>query len=325
MNREPARRYVSFMNSLASPATVVAPEQGQSYWIAGDHVTFKLTREHTNGAFVFAINESAPQSGPPPHVHAREDEIFFILEGEYDFLLDDKRFTAGPGAAVFLPRGVTHGFRNITDRRGKMIVIATPAGFDEFVPAAGDLCVDRNVSPGFGQPQVEKLLAACKFFGIEMRPEWKANKNITRPWPRELWCIGLHVRILLTGEQTSGAFSVVELGVRPGDFVPPHLHAREDEAFYVLEGSVEFELDGEKLNAGAGTLVHIPRQTYHGFRNTSSTRVRLFNLHTPGGFDKFFEASSTVCTDVAKGPPNTPVDFVRFAKICEAHGMTLAQ
>jgi hypothetical protein len=95
--------------------------------------------------------------------------------------------------------------------------------------------------------------------------------------------------------------------------------------FYVLEGEFEFDLPaGRKVRATPGTFVYVPKLTVHGFRNVGDGPAKLVDYHTPGGFDAFFRASSTVCTDRTKGPPKVAPDMVRFVEICRAHGMELA-
>ena len=62
----------------------VAPGEGKALWVAGDLVTLKVVGEETDGAFLLAEEVSPPGGGPPPHIHHREDEIFCVLEGEYE-------------------------------------------------------------------------------------------------------------------------------------------------------------------------------------------------------------------------------------------------
>lgn len=308
---------------LETNAIIRLPDEGEKHWVISDHLTFKLTGNDTAGRFTLAINRTSPQSGPPPHMHANEDEIFYVIEGEFALVLGETSFTAGPGHAVFLPRGVMHRFMNISGRPGKLLLLTNPAGFENFVAAAGYPDINGQ-KPGFGPAQRQRLMWAAQKHGIDVNPDYQASRPLPPPAaPRELWCIGLHLKMLLTAEQTKGSFSLVEIGLQPGNFVPLHTHEVEDEVFYVLEGTVEFEVEDEKIIAEAGTTVYVPKGTFHGFRHVGDAPARLFDLHTPGGFDQFFEATSTVCTDRAKGPPNEPIDFERFERICNQHGMVL--
>src|SRR5512144_2859751 len=85
---------------------------GATYLGPGDVYRFLVTGAETGGAY-FAMEAIVPPGGgPPPHIHAREDETFYVLEGRVDFRLGDERVTAGPGDFVNVPRGRVHNFHN---------------------------------------------------------------------------------------------------------------------------------------------------------------------------------------------------------------------
>jgi quercetin dioxygenase-like cupin family protein len=71
-----------------------------------------------------------------------------------------------------------------------------------------------------------------------------------------------------------------------GRAVEPHAHADEDDAFYVLEGELVFEVGGEEVVAPAGTFVLVPPGVEHGFRNAGLEPARILNIHAPAGFDR---------------------------------------
>jgi quercetin dioxygenase-like cupin family protein len=76
----------------------------------------------------------------------------------------------------------------------------------------------------------------------------------------------------------------LEPGSKPGG---PHYHARHADSFYVLEGELEFQIDGRTVRASAGALVVAPRGAVHAFPVAIGSRARFLNLHTPGGFDRY--------------------------------------
>ena len=106
-----------------SIATIIPPGEGPQYWLLTDHQTLKLTADQTGGKFAMAESGIPPGGGPPPHIHHREDELFYILEGEYAFTLGDQRLRGGPGTVAFLPRGIVHQFKNMTDKPGRFVLI----------------------------------------------------------------------------------------------------------------------------------------------------------------------------------------------------------
>ena len=77
---------------------------------------------------------------------------------------------------------------------------------------------------------------------------------------------------------------VLEPGTQPGD---PHYHANHTDAFYVIEGELEFVIDGEPVRAPAGTLVVAPRGQVHAFPVAIGGPARFLNIHTPGGFERY--------------------------------------
>jgi len=87
----------------------------------------------------------------------------------------------------------------------------------------------------------------------------------------------------VTAGQTSGAFSHFEGTVQPGEGATPHIHHREDECFYVVEGEIEFLVGDEVVAARAGSLVYVPRGTVHALTNTGQAPTRVLGVITPGG------------------------------------------
>jgi quercetin dioxygenase-like cupin family protein len=300
--------------------TVIESDKGQSYWLAGDKLRFLVSGEQTGGAYAVAELEVVPGAGPPPHVHTREHELFYVLEGELQFIKDQTTFRAGKGFAALLPKNITHTFRNVGSKPAKALVLAFPGGFDRFALDAGEPWTGPKAP---SNADIEKLLSFCPKYGIEMRPQWQATQNIPAPASdQELWVMGQHVTLKLCNRDTDGNACVCEGSVTPGTGIPKHAHAREDELFYVLEGTCQFVLDGQSILAGPGTLVHVPKGAMHGFSNPGSNPVRFVNIHTPGGFEDFFLECGVECTDRAN-PPTEPIDVPRALEVMKRHGMTL--
>jgi quercetin dioxygenase-like cupin family protein len=91
------------------------------------------------------------------------------------------------------------------------------------------------------------------------------------------------------GEQTGGALTAVENVIAPGDGPPLHTHANEDEAWYVLEGTLRFRLGDDDATAPAGSFVFVPRGTPHCFQNAGDQPARILVLFTPSGMEAFFD------------------------------------
>lgn len=311
---------------MSPQPTVLPPGAGDSFWIVGDLITFKLGPDQTAGKYAFADTVVPPGGGPPPHVHLREDEMFYLLEGQLRFTFGDTTFLGSAGDAVYLPRGIVHTFHNVGVTPARFVVATTPAGFRRFIPDAGVACTDPSaVPPPVTSDAIARLLAAAAKHGLELRPEHVASRVADpRPADPQYWVLGLHVRIKLTSADTAGHFSLAEVTCQPGQGVPPHTHQTQDEMFYVRQGTFEFEIDGRAYRAPAGTFVHVPPQTLHAFRNVGDSAGVLVNYHAPGGFEHFFEECGVAYTPNAAPPPEpTEADFPRIARLMEKHGMTV--
>ena len=102
--------------------------------------------------------------------------------------------------------------------------------------------------------------------------------------------VGDPYTLLLSGEQTNGAFALYEAGCSPGFGPPLHYHTREDETFYVLEGLVKFQIGQREHVLGPGATVHAPRNVVHCFHNDTAQPARLLIQVTPAGsFDRYVE------------------------------------
>ncbi len=126
--------------------------------------------EDTGGAYtIFEANVPPMDIGPPPHIHRNEDMAFYIVEGLFRFSLEENEFNAVPGDFVFLPRGLKHWLSNESGTMGKMLVIASPSGFDRFIHAAGvPLEDDTKMPPPPTNEELMKLVQEAPKFGIDV-------------------------------------------------------------------------------------------------------------------------------------------------------------
>jgi mannose-6-phosphate isomerase-like protein (cupin superfamily) len=123
----------------AQQQIVIEPGGGASVWLGGVGVEFKVPAEMTGGAF--SIVEHPVEAGKlvPPHVHHREDELSYVLEGRIGVRIGDEERVVGPGAYVFKPRGVPHTFWNPGPEPARLLEIIAPAGFEQFFARLGEL------------------------------------------------------------------------------------------------------------------------------------------------------------------------------------------
>jgi mannose-6-phosphate isomerase-like protein (cupin superfamily) len=111
---------------MAGRAVVIGPGEG----VRHGNIEFLGLSEHSPRLNVGLITMAPNADGPESHVHAEEDDVFYVLDGELTFLLEDGDVAAPAGTFVLVPPGVNHTFRNALDRETRVLNIHTPAGFD---------------------------------------------------------------------------------------------------------------------------------------------------------------------------------------------------
>lgn len=131
-----------------------------------DIVSFKVRSEATNGAYALFETATPVNGGTPPHRHALEDETFYVLEGEYTFLVGDEVVVLGAGGSIFVPRGMVHAFSNKGDVPARMLIINSPGQLHEgFFSELGEP-VDSIPGP----PDVARIIAVAEKYQIEIMP-----------------------------------------------------------------------------------------------------------------------------------------------------------
>ncbi|HEY7055381.1 MAG TPA: cupin domain-containing protein [Vicinamibacterales bacterium] len=144
---------------------------GTAYWLLTSLFTFKVTGAETNGSLSVAELEADPELGPPPHSHRHADEAFYVLEGTFDFSLDGRPFSAGPGSFVLLPRGIVHTHSAGGGKPARALVIQSPAGVEKFIAEAGSVATDRLQRPA--PPDIAalgRIVAIAAQHGIDVPP-----------------------------------------------------------------------------------------------------------------------------------------------------------
>jgi len=156
------------MTSTRQP-TIRQPSEGRRVAVVGDSYRFLATGKDTDGRYATWEAIVPSGGGPPPHVHSREEESFFILEGKITFQIGDERFIAKDGTFANMPVGVLHSFRNETDEQARMIISVAPAGLEEMFIKAGKQGLPDGTIPKPSKEDFEKLMALAPKYGVEIR------------------------------------------------------------------------------------------------------------------------------------------------------------
>jgi quercetin dioxygenase-like cupin family protein len=154
----------------ANRATVTLPSQGRTIGVVGDVYRFLATSQDTDGKYALFEAIVPPGGGPPPHVHSREEEGFYVLEGAITFQIGDDRLVAGAGTFANMAIGVTHSFKNESNRPARMLISVAPAGLEKMFFEVGQAVpVGAQKAPPPTKEDIEKLLTVAPRYGIEIK------------------------------------------------------------------------------------------------------------------------------------------------------------
>ena len=149
------------MDAATRIPKVLASGEGKRLQILAEVGWVKLSGGETGGAYAIMEGQTPPGAGPPPHRHLREDEAFYILEGEYEFNVGGQKIHAPSGTFVFGPRGLAHSFKNIGTTPARMLIVTQPAGIEKFFEEVSQLASS-------GPPEPSQLRALAANYGIEV-------------------------------------------------------------------------------------------------------------------------------------------------------------
>lgn len=155
------------MSSVKSTTAPIGlqPGEGEALWFLDSLVTIKCASETTDGR-VAVLEHYASRGGSPMHVHSREDEWFYVTEGELTFWVGGEVIKAPAGAFVYGPQGVPHTFE-VTSEEARFLLVAEPAGFERFVRSVAEPAQSRTLPPPPSEaPDPAALTAVAAKYGI---------------------------------------------------------------------------------------------------------------------------------------------------------------
>jgi len=131
---------------------------------------------------------------------------------------------------------------------------------------------------------------------------------VTRPLiENSRWYGGALLSFIASGEQTGGAYALLQATVRGGESVPAHVHAHEDESFVILDGVLRCHVGAGTIHARPGDCVFLPRGIPHAW-DVESDVARFLVLISPAGFERSFFEFSTPASSLTLPPDGPPPD-----------------
>lgn len=318
---------------------LITPEQAQAIHWLGSRATFFATSVETGSAYAIWTDEPPPGGGPIPHVHTREEEFFYVLEGDLTFWCAGQEFKATPGAFVGLPKGLGHQFRNDGDGPSRTLIFLVPGGCEGFFLEIGNPYSEP--SDATVPPDPKRIEEASARYGqkvaapslLHPRPGPSSvdlplgvgrSPILREPGEGEAFATdGALLTLKAVGHQTLGTYSLTEIELEAGSTFPAHRHARYSEGLYVLEGEITLQGDGPPLAASAGSVVVIPPGVRHALANASGQAARILSVTTPGGIEDFYRAACRPVHERPARPSTGPSDASRLAELGPQFGVVL--
>ena len=150
----------TFRGVTASPVAPFAVQHGEGERLSfgGTTIVVRAAADTTGGSFTL-LEEESPLLDTSSHVHSREDETYYVVEGDHVFVCGRQEFEVGPGGVVFLPSGIPHAHRRLVPGVGRLLCLLTPAGLEGFFRILAD--ATRS-----GEPMEEAYAGASREYGI---------------------------------------------------------------------------------------------------------------------------------------------------------------
>jgi len=148
----------------------IPPGEGRrSLWVLGELLTYKVASQNTGGAYSLFEVATQPGGGPPPHVQHREDESFYVLEGQFELLSGKETLRLGAGSLLYVPKGTLHSHKNVGEGVGRMLVTQTPGGlYERFFEQVGEPAMDGSEPPVDVPQDMGRIVAIAVRYGIEI-------------------------------------------------------------------------------------------------------------------------------------------------------------
>jgi quercetin dioxygenase-like cupin family protein len=331
--------------------------EGNARWWGGGLATIKVPGKETRDLYSIAEVLEPPGGRAPLHLHRKEDEAFYVLEGEMTFRIGEETIKARPGAFVFGPKDVPHAY-TVASGPARLLFLLSPAGFEGFIEAISRPAKARTLPPSRSDGAAEandtaNEAEADRFAVLEARyrceiVDTSGRQSTSEQEKEELmnediaasrafgledgegearWWLGVSLAtIKATGKETGGHYTLVEVIEPEGEEAPLHLHHNEDEAFWILEGELTFQVGDETIKAFPGSFLFGPRDIPHRY-TVDSGPARLLFILSPAGFEEFIYATSEPAHERTLPPrpasPPSEAELEQLGAVARQYGCEL--
>ncbi|WP_372755330.1 cupin domain-containing protein [Mariniflexile sp.] len=144
--------------NISTQPKIVKDAEGDVLNVIGDIQTHKLIGSDTNNQLVEWVDNVDPGVGIPPHIHTKEDEVFRVVKGQIEIMVNGKTTVLKAGDVAFAPKNIAHSWKVVGTEKAKMITSAFPAGIEHMFMELAELPA--------GPPDFEKVASICGKHGI---------------------------------------------------------------------------------------------------------------------------------------------------------------
>jgi quercetin dioxygenase-like cupin family protein len=145
---------------------MTSPELNNSFWYIGHLLSVLISSQDTKGAFSLIHGYEIRGLEPPPHTHTREDESFYLMDGEINYTVGKEVFNAKRGDWIFLPRNIQHSFQVQTEQ-AEVLIHLSPGGFEEYFKEMSEPARTLTIPPRpQGPPDVGRIIETASKYGI---------------------------------------------------------------------------------------------------------------------------------------------------------------
>lgn len=153
------------INSTVFEALARMPGEGESVSMMGVTLTYKVVGAQSGGQWLVLEYSAPPQfAGPPPHMHKVTTEIFYVLAGELTVQAGKQTTRLAPGGFAFVPPGTVHAFSNQSDAPAKFLLVASPAGLENYFTELAEMLKQEPSWPPRDMSKVIALMAKYDTF-----------------------------------------------------------------------------------------------------------------------------------------------------------------
>jgi mannose-6-phosphate isomerase-like protein (cupin superfamily) len=300
------------------------PQNGFAIDWLGERIRLPIRTSDTGGQISAQLGDAPPGFTNPPHVHTREDEIFYVISGEIQIRVADKMHHLTASDLVFAPAGLPHQVSVVGNNAAKLLVLLTGDTIEQaFINASGKSLADLETIMGrAGVELLDHFDADYRPIGFESVASGsaivcRADKGDA------IWLAGDTYTIKLSGKHTGDRFAVVHFDIPSGGGPVPHIHTREFEAFVITKGEVELYADGDIVTGYVNDVAVLPTNIPHCFKNRTNSHSQMIAIVAPAGFDRFIRNAGQPAIAGQYPPPVNSEEMHRLIAAAAEFGVVL--